>query len=82
GDTINKRGNKNARILLFWVVMNIIRGKHHYDNHVVDYYYKLRNLSHEKSHKTAVIFCINRVLKTIHYLVMNQKLYVYHMSPH
>ncbi len=42
-DTINKRGNKKARRLLFWVVMNIIRGQHHYDNHVVDYYYKLEN---------------------------------------
>ncbi|ESV13721.1 IS110 family transposase, partial [Staphylococcus epidermidis] len=37
-DTINKRGNKKARKLLFWVIMNIIRGQHHYDNHVVDYY--------------------------------------------
>ncbi|MDH8872517.1 IS110 family transposase, partial [Staphylococcus epidermidis] len=35
-DTINKRGNKKARKLLFWVIMNIIRGQHHYDNHVVD----------------------------------------------
>lgn len=81
-DTINKRGNKKARRLLFWVVMNIIRGQHHYDNHVVDYYYKLRKQPNEKSHKTAVIACINRLLKTIHYLIMNQKLYDYQMSPH
>ncbi len=60
--------------------MNIIRGQHHYDNHVVDYYYKLRKQPHEKAHKTAVIACINRLLKTIHYLVMNQKLYDYQMS--
>lgn len=81
-DAINKRGNKKARRLLFWVVMNIIRGQHHFDNHVVDYYYKLRKQPHEKAHKTAVIACINRLLKTIHYLVMNQKLYDYQMSPH
>ncbi len=54
--------------------MNIIRGQHHYDNHVVDYYYKLRKQPHEKAHKTAVIACINRLLKTIYYLVMNQKI--------
>ncbi|HHP7503833.1 TPA: transposase [Staphylococcus aureus] len=36
-DTINKHGNKKARKLLFWVIMNIIRGQHRYDNHVVDY---------------------------------------------
>ncbi|MCE3306756.1 IS110 family transposase, partial [Staphylococcus aureus] len=58
-DAINKRGNKKARKLLFWVVMNIIRGEHHFDNHVVDYYYKLRKQPHEKAHKTAVITCIN-----------------------
>ncbi|MBM0828925.1 IS110 family transposase [Staphylococcus epidermidis] len=81
-DTINKRGNKKARKLLFWVIMNIIRGQHHYDNHVVDYYYKLRKQPNEKSHKTAIIACINRLLKTIHYLVMNHKLYDYQMSPH
>ncbi|WP_095092619.1 IS110 family RNA-guided transposase [Staphylococcus simiae] len=81
-DTINKRGNKKARRLLFWVVMNILKGQHHYDNHVVDYYYKLRKQPNEKSHKTAVVACINRLLKTIHYLVMNQKLYDYQMSPH
>lgn len=66
-DAINKRGNKKARKLLFWVVMNIIRGEHHFDNHVVDYYYKLRKQPHEKAHKTAVITCINRLLKTIIY---------------
>ncbi len=61
--------------------MNIIRGQHHYDNHVVDYYYKLRKQPNEKPHKTAIIACINRLLKTIHYLVMNHKLYDYQMSP-
>lgn len=81
-DTINKRGNKKARQLLFWIVMNIIRGQRNYDNHIVDYYYKLRKQPNEKSHKTAVIACINRLLKTIHYLIMNQKLYDYQMSPH
>lgn len=81
-DTINKRGNKKARQLLFWIVMNIIRGQRNYDNHIVDYYYKLRKQPNEKSHKTAIIACINRLLKTIHYLIMNQKLYDYQMSPH
>ena len=81
-DTINKRGNKKARRLFYWVVMNIIRGQHYYENYVVDYYYKLRKQPNEKPHKTAVVACINRLLKTIHYLVMNQKLYDYQMSSH
>ena len=37
-DTINKRGNKKRENFIL-VIMNIIRGQHHYDNHVVDYYY-------------------------------------------
>ena len=37
-DTINKRGNKKRENFYFGI-MNIIRGQHHYDNHVVDYYY-------------------------------------------
>ncbi len=56
--------------------MNIIRGQHHYDNHVVDYYYKLRKQPGGRLHKTAVIACINRLLKTIHYLVMNQSMII------
>lgn len=71
-DTITKNDNKKERRLLFWVVMNIIRGQRHYDNHVVDYYYKLRKQPNEKAHKTAVIACMNRLLKTIHYLVSNR----------
>lgn len=39
--------------------MNILRGQHRYDNHIVDYYYKLKEQSHEKAHKTAVVACIN-----------------------
>ncbi len=81
-DTINKRGNKKARRLLFWVVMNIIRGQRHYDNHIIDYYYKLKKQPNEKSHKTALVACMNRLLKTIHYLVTNNKQYDYQMSPH
>ena len=81
-DTINKRGNKKARRLLFWVVMNIIRGQRHYDNHLIDYYYKLKKQPNEKPHKTAVVSCMNRLLKTIHYLVTNNRLYDYQMSPH
>ncbi|HCT0462941.1 TPA: IS110 family transposase, partial [Staphylococcus pseudintermedius] len=76
-DTINKRGNKKARRLLYLIIMNIIRGRNHYQSHIVDYYYKLREQPHGKTHKTAVIASINRLLKTIHYLIVNNKLYDY-----
>ena len=35
-DTINKRGKKSEKTFILGD-MNIIRGQHHYDNHVVDY---------------------------------------------
>ncbi|MFP4964945.1 IS110 family transposase [Staphylococcus pseudintermedius] len=81
-DTINKRGNKKARRLLYLIIMNIIRGRNHYQSHIVDYYYKLREQPHGKTHKTAVIASINRLLKTIHYLIVNNKLYDYQKAPH
>ncbi|AYU53976.1 IS110 family transposase [Staphylococcus debuckii] len=81
-DTINKRGNKKARQIFYSIIMNILKGKRHYDNHVADYYYKLKEQPYGKSHKTAVVACINKLLKTIHYLVNNHKLYDYQMAPH
>ncbi|EGQ3316053.1 IS110 family transposase, partial [Staphylococcus pseudintermedius] len=54
----------------------------HYQSHIVDYYYKLREQPHGKTHKTAVIASINRLLKTIHYLIVNNKLYDYQKAPH
>ncbi|NHA43093.1 IS110 family transposase, partial [Staphylococcus schleiferi] len=71
-----------ARRLLFLIIMNIIRGRNRYKNHVVDYYYKLRKQPNEKPHKTAVIASVNRLLKTIHYLITNNQLYDYQKAPH
>lgn len=81
-DTVNKRGNKKARRLLFLVICNILRGQHRFKNHIVDYYYKLRKQPNEKSHKTAIVACMNRLLKTIHNLVTENKKYDYLKSPH
>ncbi|EGQ3323714.1 TPA: IS110 family transposase, partial [Staphylococcus pseudintermedius] len=66
----------------YLIIMNIIRGRNHYQSHIVDYYYKLREQPHGKTHKTAVIASINRLLKTIHYLIVNNKLYDYQKAPH
>lgn len=38
-DTINKR-RKIARLLLYLIIMNILRGKIHYQSHIEDFYYK------------------------------------------
>lgn len=81
-DTINRRGNKKARKLLYLIVLNIIRGQSRFRNHINDYYYKLKSQPYGKPHKTAIVACINKLLKTIHYLIMNNCTYDYEMSPH
>ncbi|HHU6750032.1 TPA: transposase [Staphylococcus pseudintermedius] len=87
-DTINKRGNKKARRLLYLIIMNMLRGRNHYQSHIADDYYKLREQPRGKPHKTAVIASINRLssinrlLKTIHYLIVNDQLYDYQKAPH
>ncbi|EKQ05941.1 transposase [Lacticaseibacillus paracasei] len=42
-DHINKRGNPHARALIYLIVRNMIRTKVVAPNHIVDYYYKLKN---------------------------------------
>lgn len=42
-DHINKRGNKHLRKLLYIVVMNMLKQQHVSQNHLVDYYQKLKN---------------------------------------
>ncbi|MFH0285008.1 IS110 family transposase, partial [Staphylococcus epidermidis] len=76
--TVKKKTEKTFIL----VVCDEIKGTPHYDQHVVDLYNKLKKQPNEKPQKTAIISCINRLLKTIHYLVMNHKLYDYQMSPH
>ena len=51
-DTINKRSGKKSENFYF-KAMNIIRGQHHYDNHVVDYYYNQESSLMRNPHKTA-----------------------------
>ncbi|PIN29492.1 transposase, partial [Limosilactobacillus reuteri] len=41
-DHINKRGNPIARKLLYFTVGNMIRQQHANSNHIVDYYYRLK----------------------------------------
>lgn len=81
-DKINKRGNKHARSLFYLIIKNFLLGQRLFKNHIIDYYYKLKKQPNGKGHKTASVACINKLLKTIHYLVINNKEYDYHMSPH
>lgn len=80
-DRIQKRGNKRARKILYYTVQNMIKRQKYIDNHIIDYYYKMKKEPYTKKHKVAMIACMNRLLKTIHYLINTQQEYDYTKSP-
>lgn len=80
-DRIQKRGNKRARVILYYAVQNFLKHQKYIDNHVIDYYYKLKKEPYAKKHKVAMVACMNRLLKTIHYLIHTQQEYDYTKSP-
>lgn len=80
-DRINKRGNKHLRKLLYIIIMNMLKQKRLSQNHLVDYYQKLKKQPYNKCHKVAVVACMNKLLKTIHHLVTHQLRYDYRLSP-
>ena len=80
-DYINKRRNKHLRKLLYIIIMNMIKQQRFSQNHLVDYYQKLKKQPYNKCHKVAVVACMNKLLKTIHHLVTHQLRYDYRLSP-
>ena len=80
-DKINKRGNKHLRKILYIVIMNMIKQQRLRDNHVVDYYNKLKKQPYNKCHKVAAVACMNKLIKTIFYLVTHNKIYEYRLAP-
>ena len=69
-------------MFLFFAIKNMIRAQHHAPNHIVDYYYKLKKGPSPKKEKVAIVACMNRLIKSIHYLVLSNKPYDYALSPH
>ncbi|WP_240481583.1 IS110 family transposase [Tetragenococcus halophilus] len=80
-DKIQKRGNSRARMILFFTIQNMIKKQKNIRNHFIDYYYKLKKPPYVKKHKVAMIACMNKLLKTIHYLISNNEYYDYTKSP-
>lgn len=76
-DHINKRGNPKARKILFYTIKNMVRQQKNYDNHIVDYYYKLKKQPVPKKDKVATVACINKLLKCMHSMVRNHTEYAY-----
>lgn len=80
-DRINKRGNGKARMILFFTIKNMVRQQRAAPNHLVDYYYKLKKGPHPKKDKVATVACINKLIKTIHFLILNNQQYDYTKAP-
>ena len=80
-DKINKRGNKQLRKLLYIIIQNMIRIRRFGQNHFVDYYDKLKKQPYNKCHKVASIACVNKLLKTIFFLVTHNMNYDYRLAP-
>ena len=77
-DHINKRGNPLARKLLYFTVLNMIRQQHIRSNHIVDYYYRLKEKRpHPKLNKVALVACMNKTLKCLLSMIKHQEKYHY-----
>ena len=76
-DRINKRGNKKLRKILFFMICTMITLRKKTNNHLVDYYDKLKTQPQRKPHKVAVVACINKFLKMTFQLMTQGTLYDY-----
>lgn len=79
-DKINKRGNKHLRKLLYIIIQNMIKQRRFGQNHFVDYYDKLKKQPYNKCHKVASIACVNKLLKSIFFLVTHNMFYDYRLA--
>lgn len=82
GDSINRRGNTNARLVEFEMIRSMLRNKSRIKNHLVDYYYKLKKPPYSKHDLVALIACANHLNRTIINLVRTNQVYDYNKTSH
>ena len=76
-DRINKRGNKKLRKILFFMIRTMITLRKITNNHLVDYYDKLKTQPQRKPHKVACVACMNKFLKLAFHLITHGITYDY-----
>jgi transposase len=76
---ITKHGNPHARKILYWTVVLMINPKMS-SNHIRDAYQKRREASSSK--KKLIVRQMDRLIKTILYLIKTNQPYSYELSPH
>lgn len=76
-DRINKRGNKKLRKIVYFMICTMIALRKKTDNHLVEYYDKLKTQPLRKPHKVAIVACMNKFLKVAFHLITHGILYDY-----
>ncbi len=82
GDTINRRGSSQGRAVETDMIRSMLRNQGKIQNHLVDYYYKLKKPPFNKHDKVALIACANHLNRTIINLVHTHQLYNYSKAIH
>lgn len=82
GDTINRRGSSQGRAVETDMIRSMLRNQGKIQNHLVDYYYKLKKPPFNKHDKVALIACANHLNCTIINLVHTHQLYNYSKAIH
>ena len=77
GDTINRRGSNQGRAVETDMIRSMLRNQGKIQNHLIDYYYKLKKPPFNKHDKVALIACANHLNRTIINLVHTHQLYNY-----
>ena len=80
-DKIKKRGNKHLRKSLFSIIQNMIKRRPFGQNHFRNYYGKIKK-PYNKCHKVAWVACMNKLLKTIFFLITHNMNYEYRLYQH
>ena len=77
---ITKRGNPYARKILYKCIHNIAAASHTNPCHIADFYEKRKRQSQITSTKPHTIASIHRLIRTMYYLIMHNKLYDYTLA--
>lgn len=77
---ITKRGNPYARKILHKCIHNIASASHTNLFHISDFYEKRKRQSQTTSTKPHTIASIHRLIRTMYYLIMHNKLYDYTLA--
>lgn len=81
-DKINRCGSSQARYVESNMIRSMLRNQARIENHIVDYYYKIKKPPYLKKDKVALIACVNHLNRTIISLVHTNQVYDYYKAIH